>query len=137
MIIESAQLLSTAHRLTDNDDHRLCAATHQNHPCSVWVREGKGNYAWLLTMFLELCSIYKEVKHCQHMTFLKRASALLDIPDLPRGSTDHVLAMPDEYKTSDPYTSYQRYLNAKYREWINRDKPLALHWPKGKPSWVA
>ena len=45
MVLESLQLLSTALHC-----HSLPAPyrkTHVNHPCSLWVRERAGNYAWL------------------------------------------------------------------------------------------
>ena len=69
MILERAQLLSTAHRVLDGiqyidktktgrnvkrwhlDDHReqeLYSATHVNHPCAVWCRVTDGNYNWLV-----------------------------------------------------------------------------------------
>lgn len=68
MILETAQLLSTAHRLLDGvetsgvsasgrkkkiwalPDERndiLYSATHVNHPCAVWCRESNNNYNWL------------------------------------------------------------------------------------------
>lgn len=37
MVLESAQLLSTAHRFLGNDDERLYSKTHVNHPCSIWL----------------------------------------------------------------------------------------------------
>ena len=65
MILESAQILSTAHRVLDgakivikknnrkhtswkllnNRDTVLCQATHVNHPSCVWARESTHNYA--------------------------------------------------------------------------------------------
>ena len=69
MILEYAQLLSTAHRYLDgtptvvrrvttgrrhtqyilsNDlDGVLYSATHINHPSAVWVRQSDSNYMWL------------------------------------------------------------------------------------------
>lgn len=46
MIIETKQLLSTAHWVLDG----YCTAykqTHTNHPSAVWVRESRANYEWL------------------------------------------------------------------------------------------
>jgi hypothetical protein len=83
MILEGAQLLSTAHRILDGtetieqrvtktgktrkhkvwklNDHRdaiLYQATHMNHPCAVWVRESRSNYQWLVDLTWALCDEY-------------------------------------------------------------------------------
>ena len=86
MILEYAQLLSTAHRvldgvetveqkyvdgslparwrnvkrwkLSDNRDNLLYSATHVNHPSAVWVRKSVGNYFWLSNLLVELCKEY-------------------------------------------------------------------------------
>jgi hypothetical protein len=86
MILEYAQLLSTAHRvldgvetveqkyvdgslparwrnvkrwkLSDNRDNLLYSATHVNHPSAVWVRQSVGNYFWLSNLLVELCKEY-------------------------------------------------------------------------------
>lgn len=50
MIVESAQLLSTAHHILDGDNvipTRIYKPTHKNHPSAIWVRETIGNYLWL------------------------------------------------------------------------------------------
>lgn len=79
MILEYAQLLSTAHRVIDGtlltgisdkghkrtswilpDDRNdvLYKATHINHPSAVWVRESRANYKWLWKLLEALCSEY-------------------------------------------------------------------------------
>lgn len=51
MILETTQLLSTAHRVLDKvgvlEGEPLYKLTHANHPCSVWLRVKQGNYQWL------------------------------------------------------------------------------------------
>ena len=58
MILESAQLLSTAHRLLDGnklaDERGLYKATHINHPSSIWVRKSSENYYWLWNLYDQL-----------------------------------------------------------------------------------
>lgn len=53
MLVESAQMLSTAIRmLTDNDPEwcdGLYKKTHYNHPCNVWVRQSLRNFQWLVS----------------------------------------------------------------------------------------
>jgi len=79
MILEYAQLLSTAHRvldgsiierlstsgrkqkvyvLADNRDATLYSATHVNHPSAIWVRQSYANYVWLSKLLTELCKEY-------------------------------------------------------------------------------
>ena len=78
MILESAQLLSTAHRVLDGvqyidassgrkikrwrlDDDRegiLYSATHVNHPSAVWARQSNNNYNWLWCYLYEHCKEY-------------------------------------------------------------------------------
>ena len=51
MILESAQILSTAHRVLDGDDYAdrygLYKIAHKNHPSTIWARSGGLNYLWL------------------------------------------------------------------------------------------
>ncbi len=32
--------------------------THNNHPCSLWARQSKGNFYWLIEYGKELCKEY-------------------------------------------------------------------------------
>jgi hypothetical protein len=79
MIIEYAQLMSTAHRVLDgtqytdltangrriqrwrlNDEREqsLMKASHINHPSAIWCRANRDNYTWLYTMWHHLCKEY-------------------------------------------------------------------------------
>jgi hypothetical protein len=86
MILETAQLLSTAHRILDGKeyiekkyvngsmparyrnvkrwelpdirDHVLYQATHMNHPSAVWCRQSNNNYNWLYAHFIALLNEY-------------------------------------------------------------------------------
>ena len=55
MPLESAQMLSTAHRVLDGDDIAdelgVYKIAHINHPCTIWVRETSQNYLWLYYHF--------------------------------------------------------------------------------------
>lgn len=54
MILETAQLLSTAYRYLFNDDELLYKETHLNHPCSIWARQNIDHYSWLVQYFDDL-----------------------------------------------------------------------------------
>lgn len=149
MILEYAQLLSTAHRVLDgtltdvisnsgrrkkvytiNDsrDGILYSATHINHPSAVWVRQSDTNYKWLYSLFIELMTEYTYRYGKTHAT--DRLSIALKSPpkNIPQGSfTEPTPAMPDEYKVAgDSVQSYKNYyLGDKKRmfSWKNRETP--------------
>ena len=81
MIIESAQMLSTTHRLLDGkqtikpsisgkrmvkywemdnqyDENLLYKAVHMKHPCTLWTMESNSNYYWHWELFNALCDEY-------------------------------------------------------------------------------
>ena len=73
MIVESAQMLSTAHRMLDGIETRrrsksgktmskywelpddresvLYKAVHMGHPCTVWTMQNDNNYQWAANRF--------------------------------------------------------------------------------------
>jgi hypothetical protein len=149
MILEYAQLLSTAHRVLDGTlnvglsasgrkktsyvlmDQResvLYSATHINHPSAIWVRQSDKNYAWLYRMFGALMDEYTyrygKTHACERL-----ATALSHRPkNIPKGEfTEPTPAMPDHYKVSgDSIQSYHNYyLGDKTRmfSWKNRSQP--------------
>ena len=58
MVLESAQLLSTALRVNGYKGDDVYKIAHLNHPSSVWCRTTQGNYKWLLEHFRALCDEY-------------------------------------------------------------------------------
>lgn len=131
MILESAQMLSTAHLILDGIqkvglsksgrkqlqyDHplkdRLYKATHANHPSSVWCRETSANYKWLYDHFMALCNEYTDRYGKVHMTEHKLATLLESIPSNIRNAPITVMpqAMDDVYKVKDnPVAGYRNY----------------------------
>lgn len=140
MILEYAQLLSTAHRVLNGTsdvriferdgkqrrrtmlvldgvlDNVLYSATHINHPSAVWVRQSIWNYVWLADLLNELCAEYTYRYGKVHKV---ESSGLLNallinvpkgIPDVP--FTEPTPAMPDEFKVpGDSIQSYKNYYN--------------------------
>ena len=134
MILESAQLLSTAHRFThgtlyteksaagrnlkryrladDFLESRLYKATHINHPSAVWVRQSKDNYRWLYDHFLALCEEYTARYGKTHATQSLLETALSYIPSLPDvPQTPILLAIADtkHHVAGNPIQSYRNY----------------------------
>lgn len=134
MILESAQLLSTAHWVLDG----YCKAykqTHTNHPSAIWVRESTSNYEWLYNHLVALIAEHqhrypnsKPHKTTEHLETLRKAPHRL-----PKGNlTPILLAMPDSFKTLysgvQAYRAYyslcKRYRkNGKAYTWTNRAIP--------------
>lgn len=116
MILESAQLLSTAHHVLDGDQAQskdlLYKCTHINHPSAKWVRQSADNYNWLYHHFLALCTEYTARYGKVHATFTKLGNILATLPsNIPHvGFTQPPCAMPDQYKVAnDSVTSYRNY----------------------------
>lgn len=132
MILESAQLLSTAHRILDNcQDPILYRITHKNHPSAVWVRKSVHNYNWLYELFIALCDEYTRRYGKIHLTDTKLRYVLntppKNIPNVP--FTQPTQAMPNEYKHEDSVIAYrQYYIHAK-------NKFATWKIPEHKPSW--
>jgi hypothetical protein len=149
MILEYAQLLSTAHRVLDGHesitlsvsgrkkkvwtigDHRddvIYSATHINHPSAIWVRQSDKNYSWLFEMFQSLLKEYT-YRYGKNHACEKLVWALEVRPNnIPRGIfTEPTPAMPDHYKVAgDSIQSYKNYyLGDKTRmfSWKNRETP--------------
>lgn len=108
MILESAQLLCTAHAQDDVPYKH----THFNHPCAKWVRESRANYDWLLSHALALCEEYTYRYNKEHKT----QAVLLNLPEPTYSRIEQTLfplAMPDEYKVDSVVKSYQNYYKHK------------------------
>ena len=61
MMIEYAQMLSTAHRVLDGDEvisESLYKVAHKNHPCTIWTRTNRSNYLWLFRLWKNLSMEY-------------------------------------------------------------------------------
>jgi hypothetical protein len=129
MILESAQMLSTANRSTGLDEGYK--ATHVNHPCNKWLRESLANWLWLRDLVWELHEEWRyRYDHPSTKTHKSMAVvAYLSIPNLPDISrTPFALAMPDEYKCDDPVKAY--------RDYYMKDKSHLAGWRKrGEPEW--
>ena len=152
MVLETAQLLSTAHRIIDGEEYtgktatgrnvkrwrlpddreqHLYSATHINHPSAVWVRATNNNYNWLYCHFCGLLSEYTyrytKVHKCEPMKeWLMRPPY-----GIPVGYLKQVTpAMPEEYKV--PHDSV-----ASYRNYYRQGKQHLHKWTKREaPEWI-
>jgi hypothetical protein len=135
MILEYAQLLSTAHRILDGtvsiglgktgrkqtryvlpDDREsvLYSATHLNHPSAVWCRQSVMNYHWLYTLLVECCKEYTyrygKVHKCESSGLVNRLQTTPTNINGTKDFTEPTPAMPEDVKVpGDSINSYRRY----------------------------
>ena len=154
MIIESAQMLSTAHRmldgkaekrrsvsgktiqqyyaLSDDRENVLYKAVHKYHPCTVWTMETLENYRWHWKLFDALCDEYTYRYGKVHKTDQILRKELFDAPaTIPNGKlTKFPLAMKSnpECMFEDPVKSYKAFYKTKQERfkmaWSKRATPL-------------
>lgn len=152
MIVESAQMLSTTHRLLDGielikpsksgktmqkywrltgvKEEKLYKAVHMNHPCTVWTGESSTNYGWHLVHFVSLCDEYTYRYGKVHKS-AELIPLLMDLPrNIPEGPlTPFKLAMGSnpECLNEDPVKAYREFYQTKQGRfkmaWTKREKP--------------
>lgn len=113
MILESAQLLSTAHHELDKEFaiRNIYKSTHKNHPSAVWVRESVHHYKWLYDHFLFLCDEYTLRYKKRHKTDKELSNLLINLPKniKDNGFTQPPQAMPILYHHQDSVSAYRQY----------------------------
>jgi hypothetical protein len=152
MIVESAQMLSTAHRLldgeeylapsksgkrmvkhyrlTENDDI-IYKAVHAGHPCTVWTMESAQNYIWHYSLFRALADEFEYRFNKIHRSWDILKDILYATPvNIPfKGRTPFAKAMkayPELMEVEDPVEAYRAF----YME----DKVEFAKWEKGRPA---
>ena len=154
MILEYAQLLSTAHRvldgtlssrlsktgrkqswygLPDNRESLLYNATHINHPSAKWCRDSADNYQWLYRLFCATCDEYTFRYGKIHLTDQKMRHVLSHLPKniSNKPFEEPWRAMPDEVKIgNDSLASYRNY-------YINNKTHLASWKKRNVPEWYS
>lgn len=155
MIVESAQMLSTAHRLLDGIVERrpsksgktmqnyyvlpdiredyMYAAVHKNHPCTVWTMASKCNYFWHYEHFLAMGQEFEYRRGKTHATIELLGDKLkqkpINIPDI--GLTEFAQAMkayPECMVEGDAVTAYRNYYHTAkdFAKW---------EWRRPAPEW--
>lgn len=156
MILESAQMKSTAHWLhllwnenktlkdfkrvrdvkqwlinnTDPKLHPPYSLTHVHHPCTIWVSSTKENYMWHYKLMFHLCEEYTNRYNRIHKTaqYLKWFKRF---PVNMKSSNleDFKVCMANEYKVnSNPVDCYRNY--------YIKDKVRFAKWKYSeKPEW--
>jgi hypothetical protein len=132
MLLESAQILSTVCHL--KGEPGPYKPTHVNHPCTVWARESRNNYLWLLEHTKGLAAEYHDrfgkTKGKTHKTATLLPWFETNLPDLPDTDlTPFAQAMPDTYRHEDGVTAYRAY-------YLGEKAPKARYYHSTPPDWV-
>ena len=144
MVLEYAQILSTAHRIIDGDEagdkRGLYEIAYKNHPSTAWARLGRGNYNYLSDLWawlgIEYTHRYGKVHKAATLEWLHYSPDNIPKKTLLTGLTSPPpQCMPDEYKCNpnsasleDTVLAYRSYYigeKSKFADWKNRDIP---HW---------
>ncbi len=126
MVLESAQMLSTSlHYLGYAHPYK---PNHINHPCSIWARTTRANYAWLLEHMSALSSEYtyrygKTHKCAELLPLFRRSQRLIPAGDLTS------FANCSMFKELEVHEAYRKTMHAKWRmddpapSWKRRSMP--------------
>lgn len=128
MILEYAQLMSTAHVVLD-DKQVGYKKTHTNHPSAIWVRQSQRHYVWLFRLFECLLQEYTYRYGKIHKT-----SELLEVLRIPpenisfKEFVEPPQAMPDQYKVQgnsiEAYRNYYIHGKKHLHCWSKREQPI-------------
>ena len=123
MILESAQMLCTAHHCfgdTWQKENVPYKQAHLNHPSTVWTRRSKATYMWLYNHMMALGDEYTKRYGKKHLSIVKCVEFLALPPRHIQGDDwcQPPQAMPDEYKDNCSIQAYWNY-------YINDKKHIA------------
>ena len=154
MIVESAQMMSTAHRMLDGSptrrpsksgktmqqyyefddkvkDELLYKAVHKYHPCTTWTMASKANYVWHYRHFIAMGNEFEYRFGKSHASITKLGVALAKIPkNIPDiGQTPFALAM-----SAYPECIVEDNAVESYRNFYVVDKIRFAKWDRGRPT---
>ena len=112
MILESAQMLCTAHHELLYDPDVPYKPAHVNHPSTIWCRKNTRHYFWLYEHMLALGHEYTNRYGKEHLSIIKCKEPLKLAPiNMPTYEFEQPpQCMPDEYKVDgDSISAYWNY----------------------------
>ena len=130
MVLESAQMLCTAHHVYGSKwqkENVPYKQAHLNHPSTIWTRQCFQNYRWLYLHMLALGNEYTKRYDKTHLTIYKCENFLNTAPEnIPTGKfTEPPQAMPDQYKVPGcSITAYWNYYEGEKYTVANADEMI-------------
>ena len=127
MILESAQMLCTAHHCYGDKsqvENVPYKQAHLNHPSTVWTRRSKSTYMWLYNHMMALGDEYTKRYGKTHLSITKCKDFLAIPPRHIQGDDwcQPPQAMPDEYKTECSIQAYWNYYIGEKHVVVNHNK---------------
>ena len=112
MILESAQMLCTAHHEIMGEDADVpYKRAHVNHPSTIWARQNKNHYRWLFNHMIALGDEYTARYGKIHLSISKCFLPLYRYPvGIPDGAFEQPpQCMPNEFKDECSVKAYWNY----------------------------
>lgn len=133
MLLESCQLLATAHHELGNGAAVTYKPTHKNHPCAVWVRQSRTHYAYVSDLAFYLAREFRKrfgkAHKCEEIL---NNELRLPPPALTSAAwSKPPQAMPEEFRGDDHIEAYKRY-------YASKADTMAMRWRKSEenaPWW--
>jgi Pyrimidine dimer DNA glycosylase len=145
MILETAQLLYTAHWVLESLDMSTApvkkgttqrgyqSIKNKKHPSAIWARESLDHYRWLCALGAELCREYKHRygQHKEHACQKHIAWLSANPPASLKaiGWRQPPQAMPEEYQNGSSIAAYRAY-------YIGGKKNLLHYTKRHTPHWI-
>lgn len=131
MILESAQMLSTAARFRQFWDIEswLYKDSHVNHPCTLWAKSSNHHMHWLCTLAKELNSLRDNGTHAS-MDVINAVKDFLE-DEFPychhRHAEKFIFAGPPsiEIRNLSVVEKYQMYYRQKHKAWLDTRAPMS------------
>lgn len=146
MILESTQMLATNAILCGATEDQLpltksgtpIRKTHQNHPSTIWARQSRSNYRWLINHAKAMCQEYSKAYSKTH--FCEKGIDQLSSLDclIPDGElTPFAIAISQDSKCRQLSNFESMSPVEKYRAYYSLDKRSFAKWEKGRdmPKW--
>jgi hypothetical protein len=131
MILETAQLLCTAHHLHGTATFDMYKPTHANHPCAVWVRQSQDNYCWTFQHFNALLREF-EFRRSKHHACRVLWRTLKNPPHTLNAVEQTPFANCSLFKDLPVHDAYRATM---LHKWAN-DKIKVSFTHRGCPEWA-
>lgn len=137
MILESAQMLSTAVRvLCPDTDLSVYKVAYLNHPCTIWARQSRENFKWLLShmahLYLQKGGNHKSGKLIPDLDYYGFTGYFPSEGLTPFANCARNLERGVDYSDHpDTHEAYRMYMNDRWKE-----NNITLTWRWGRePEW--
>lgn len=135
MLIETCQMLATAHHQHGNGDKVSYKQTHVNHPSNKWVRESPLHYRYAVALAHALGREFFKRYGKHHKSYDVLLNELYKAPpamqSMPFKWRTPPLAMPEEFHGDNAVQAYRRF-------YVSKRERMEMVWcrhAKAAPEW--